>query len=594
MPTVNQIVSRIRLDGLKFHRRHPVGSGSEQAPYHIEPTSGSDNPPKPRMWTGGFAVVFPASKEHDFSNGRLPDKALRFFTGKTPKHYSSITSFLSQTPHQSLVEGLLFPRAMELSDGERVDMMEMDFVNGVTLDDYVDRIVSSGKSTDLVNTAEVLRCTVNELMELGFYHGDLSHANIMISDSGTLRLIDYDSVFLNVEGVNNPSSGEAGHPNFQHPSRRNTRFTRKEDVYFSALVIYVSLLAIAEDPTLWELHDEAHNLIFEAKDLASTDTELWRRIDSLRFDREVQACISTLKLGIGISELIKGDFSDKIGDSFAKGEVVPPSISPIPPATISKESPKPPKTEAVRGDDWRRRVPSTDRTKTISKKDVQTGLDWKKEGVGRLRERVVFSGKNWREGEPLGHDMSHIDRILREREEESDLELEEVSSTAVTGPTGPSTLRLSRDTWFVIDASNIVKSEKPYKTQTLLDFFEHLESLGFDRERFAAIADAPLRYQVMSSKGGGDEGREFEELLATPNLVQSAKGVPADKDILTIAYAIALRGDTCKVVTDDWFIDHQRAMPNRHKWFKKNHLQFTQIAGVWSIDPDIVASDEGE
>jgi hypothetical protein len=127
-----------------------------------------------------------------------------------------------------------------------------------------------------------------------------------------------------------------------------------------------------------------------------------------------------------------------------------------------------------------------------------------------------------------------------------------------------------------------------------LDFFEHLESLGFNRERFAAIADAPLRYQVRPKEGGGDEGREFEELLATPNFTQSAKGVPADKDILTIAYAIALRGDTCKVVTDDWFRDHQRAMPNRHKWFKENHLQFTHIAGVWSIDPDIVASDEEE
>jgi serine/threonine protein kinase len=591
MPTANQIGARIRLDDLKFYRRHPVGEGSEPDPYYIGPKQGKENPPNPRMWSGGFAVVFPASKDHDFLNNQLPDKALRFFMAKTPRHYSSITSFLSQNSHPSLVEGKLFPKAMELMGGERVDMMEMDFVNGLTLDDYVDQVVSSGQSADLADTAEVLRRTVNELMELGFYHGDLSHSNIMIGNDGTLKLIDYDSVFLNVPGVNNPSSGEAGNHYFQHPSRRNTRFTRGEDVYFSALGIYVSLHAIAKEPGLWKFHDEDTNLIFEPKDLNSTNTELWRKIDSLSFDQEIEACVATLKFGIGISELVEGDFVKKIEGSFAKGGSGSLFITPILPPTRPKKSPKPPKTEVVRGSDWMKRVPSTDRVKPLSKKEIQKGLDWKKKGEGRLGERVVFEGKNWREAEPLGHDMSHIDRILREREEEPDLELEEVPSTAMSEP---STLRLSRDTWFVIDASNIVKSENPYKTQTLLDFFEHLESLGFNRERFAAIADAPLRYQVRPKEGGGDEGREFEELLATPNFTQSAKGVPADKDILTIAYAIALRGDTCKVVTDDWFRDHQRAMPNRHKWFKENHLQFTHIAGVWSIDPDIVASDEEE
>ena len=591
MPTANQIVSRIRLDDLKFYRRHPVGEGRESDPYNIEPKQGKEDPAYPHMWSGGFAVVFPASKDHDFLNNQLPDKALRFFMGKTPRHYSSITSFLSQNSHPSLVEGKLFPKAMELMDGERVDMMEMDFVNGLTLDVYVDQVVSSGQSADLAGTAEVLRRTVNELMELGFYHGDLSHSNVMIGNDGSLKLIDYDSVFLNVSGVNNPSSGEAGNQYFQHPSRRNTRFTRGEDVYFSALVIYVSLHAIAKEPGLWKFHDEDTNLIFEPKDLNSTNTELWRKIDSLSFDQEIEACVATLKFGIGISELVEGDFAEKIEGSFAKGGSVSLIIPPILPPPSPKESPKPPKTEVVRGSDWRKRVPSTDRAKPLSKKEIQKGLDWKKKGEGRLEERVEFKGKNWREAEPLGHDMSHIVGILEEREKAPEPDPAEVSS-AVT--IEPSTLRLSRDTWFVMDVSNIVKSIQPYKTQTLLDLFDHLESLGFNRERFVGIADASLRHHVKSAKGGGDEGREFEELLTTFNMTQSPKGVPADKDILTIAYAISLKGATCKVITDDWFEDHQSAMPTRHKWFKDNHLQFTYIAGVWSIDPDIVASDKEE
>ena len=79
----------------------------------------------------------------------------------------------------------------------------------------------------------------------------------MISKTGSsaidkVRLIDYDSVL--VKGIQNlPETKETGHPNFQHPSRKASRFTMLEDVYFTTLVIYVSLIAISQNPKLWQL-----------------------------------------------------------------------------------------------------------------------------------------------------------------------------------------------------------------------------------------------------------------------------------------------------------------------------------------------------
>ena len=98
----------------------------------------------------------------------------------------------------------------------------------------------------------------------------------MIDTGRHIRLIDYDSVYI--VGEQNPAQGEAGHHNFQHPSRTTSRFTRQEDVFFSALIVYISLHALAKDPSLWnKYHSEGDNLIFQSNpgDLSTTSTPLW-------------------------------------------------------------------------------------------------------------------------------------------------------------------------------------------------------------------------------------------------------------------------------------------------------------------------------
>ena len=56
------------------------------------------------------------------------------------------------------------------------------------------------------------------------------------------------------------TASEVGHQHYQHPKREAQHFDEKLD-RFSSLVIYLSLLALAEQPGLWqEYHDE--NLLF--------------------------------------------------------------------------------------------------------------------------------------------------------------------------------------------------------------------------------------------------------------------------------------------------------------------------------------------
>src|SRR5262249_41823886 len=82
---------------------------------------------------------------------------------------------------------------------------------------------------------------------------------------GKLRLVDHDGMF--VPAMAGWFSSEVGHQHYQHP-RRDARLFNANLDNFSALVIYLSLLALAEQPALWrEHHDE--NLIFTKSDFVS-------------------------------------------------------------------------------------------------------------------------------------------------------------------------------------------------------------------------------------------------------------------------------------------------------------------------------------
>jgi hypothetical protein len=75
-------------------------------------------------------------------------------------------------------------------------------------------------------------------------------------------------------------ASEVGHQHYQHPARDITHFSRGTD-NFSALVVYLSLISLAERPELWpEHHDE--NLIFTRADFSDPEaSELFKKIESI-------------------------------------------------------------------------------------------------------------------------------------------------------------------------------------------------------------------------------------------------------------------------------------------------------------------------
>ena len=95
-----------------------------------------------------------------------------------------------------------------------------------------------------------------------------------------LKLVDYDGMY--VPALASLPSGEAGHPNYQHPDRLATRAYSANLDRFPHLVVATSLKALEVlGPDLWGRYDTGDNLLFTEADFrapagSALMRELWQ------------------------------------------------------------------------------------------------------------------------------------------------------------------------------------------------------------------------------------------------------------------------------------------------------------------------------
>jgi hypothetical protein len=210
----------------------------------------------PLVASGNFAYAF---KLREAADQRAV--AVRCFRGLVPdrdKRYELIDRHL-RAHRESVLASFVFDAEGILVSGRRYPVMVMEWIEGPTLDLYIEQALHS--KPVLQSLANEWLRAVRGLREAQLAHGDLQHGNVIVRD-GRIRLIDLDAMF--VPAMQGWSSNELGHIHFQHPQRDLHYFDLGLD-RFSALVIYLSIVALAEAPALWQrYHDE--NLIFTRQD----------------------------------------------------------------------------------------------------------------------------------------------------------------------------------------------------------------------------------------------------------------------------------------------------------------------------------------
>ncbi|MGH2531989.1 MAG: hypothetical protein ACRDJW_06735 [Thermomicrobiales bacterium] len=173
-------------------------------------------------------------------------------------------------------------------------VMAMDWVDGPTLIESVDRACRAGDSDLLEALADAWLAAVDDFEAAGFSHGNLTADNIMVRSDGRIVLVDYDTAFW--PGSARPASTEST-PGYRHPAGLTTGPDRRDR--YPALLIYASLRALAHWPDLREEYGDPPEtaggvLLFAPRDLADPhDSALFRTLRSIQ-DPPTRALIGIL------------------------------------------------------------------------------------------------------------------------------------------------------------------------------------------------------------------------------------------------------------------------------------------------------------
>ncbi|HEX8493941.1 MAG TPA: Ada metal-binding domain-containing protein [Pyrinomonadaceae bacterium] len=214
----------------------------------------------PLVTSGQFAYVY---KLKPSGGGAYAVRCFRSHLGDRERRYQLIDEHLRHHRLPALAGFAYEPQGI-LVNGRRFPILSMEWIEGPTLDVYLDEVM--GRRDVLLHLADEWLRLMQSLREAGVAHGDLQHGNIIV-EHGALRLVDLDGMF--VSAMAGWQAVEMGHQHYQHPSRAASFFDASLD-NFSSLVVYLSLISLAERPELWaEHHDE--NLIFTKSDFVAPD-----------------------------------------------------------------------------------------------------------------------------------------------------------------------------------------------------------------------------------------------------------------------------------------------------------------------------------
>ena len=224
----------------------------------------------PAAQSGNFAIVY-RMVGRDRITSKEEVTAVRCFK-KLPEdlaqRYQQICNALDSVAPKS--KHLLRTRYLAngiLIDGEWKPVSTLPWVEGVSLDRHFDLVHENPREMEKVCVQ--LREIGRELHAAGVAHCDLQHRNILIDQTGTIRLIDYDGMF--VPALTGQRTNELGHPDYQHKDRDDGAIFGPSLDRFPLISIYLQTHAISRHPELWAAKERTEGLLLRRDDYVDPD-----------------------------------------------------------------------------------------------------------------------------------------------------------------------------------------------------------------------------------------------------------------------------------------------------------------------------------
>ncbi len=225
------------------------------------------------------------------------------------QRYRSLERFLAQNLSKlsAFVPVTYIPRGIRVNFFDKIteahfktaDMpfVTMEYVSGYSLDTYILNTYTSESqqangpqmSQKLLLLCDAWTRMIHEMEEARIAHGDLDLSNVFVQDDSSkrsiqLKLIDYDNTWI-PEFERDYPLPEYGHRPFQHPAFYDTpnAIFNKEIDRFAALVIYISIKALALRPSLYkDFGVDDHRLLFTPENYEDEQQNKPTRIRELK------------------------------------------------------------------------------------------------------------------------------------------------------------------------------------------------------------------------------------------------------------------------------------------------------------------------
>lgn len=260
------------------------------------------------MSSGNFAVVF---KMRDSRNGEY--YALKCFTREQEgrsKAYKEISKELGSIKSDYLI-GLRYLEYELFVDTSNSDETEfpvllMDWVEGVTLDKYIQQYI--GNSFELHDLCVEFAEMSKWLAAQSFAHGDLKPDNILVRPNGKLVLIDYDGMYT--PSMSGQKAREIGSINYRLPDRTTNDFNEHIDD-FALAAISLSLKVTSISYGILDKVGANESFLFSESDYYNLrESETFQMLTELMYaDCSIAPYISTFLLALNHTVLVPDNFN---------------------------------------------------------------------------------------------------------------------------------------------------------------------------------------------------------------------------------------------------------------------------------------------
>lgn len=265
-----------------------------------------DDHGEPYRSSGAFAVVF---KMKDEQTGKC--YALKCFTEEQEgraEAYRQIADELENVKSSYITSVRYLEKEIFVDSSCEEDefpVLLMDWIDGETMEDYIaknhkDKYSMIMLCSRFYNLAFWLRSQP-------FAHGDIKPDNIMICKGDKLTLIDYDGMFVpSMKGQKSPTIGTK---DFSHPLRSIDDFDKTIDD-FALATILLSLHAMGQNPSLFELYGSEGRLLFANNDYLSPYSSIAFKSLKQYFQRE-NSHLAFLLFVRSCTEILYGQVLDR-------------------------------------------------------------------------------------------------------------------------------------------------------------------------------------------------------------------------------------------------------------------------------------------